>query len=111
LEFQGTIDFDNLDLNLWFIRGTRSNACYWLLSVLFLLILALPFMILLNMLLTPCYCYMMINNMCNNDTRKCRRWWVILLLVFGFLALYVFIPVTFLLITVPQVVIFVIKKS
>ena len=111
LEFQGQIDFDRMDINMWFIRSTRSGFFYWLGSVLFLLIIVMPLIILLNVLLTPLYVYFIAVNTFSINRRALRVWYKVIALIFLFLLAYIFVPVIFFVLTLPQIFIFMVKKG
>jgi hypothetical protein len=109
LEFQG---LQNVELHPsgWYNYGRRGSVIYWIFSMLFLLILALPTVIIINSLLSPCYSLMMIVSCCHINRTKFRTWWGIILTLFVLILLYCSVPVVLVMVTIPQIVIFAYKK-
>lgn len=93
----------------WFFQRRQENACHWFCTLL-LVILFLPLIIIANVLITPYYMTCIIENTCLrfwNRQKKCLK--CILVCTF-FFVLYIFVPYTFLVITVPQIVVIITKK-
>jgi hypothetical protein len=108
LEFQGLSE--EMHPSGWYSIEGRGGAAFWIFSTLFLLIIALPLVIVVNVLLSPCYSLLILANCCGLDKSKYKRWWGIILIIFLVIMLYVSVPVVFFMITIPQVVIFAGKK-
>lgn len=107
LEFQGIQANDALHPSGWFLYGRRRGPCFWIFSTLLLLILGLPVIIIVNVLLSPCYALFMIFKCCKIRRRSAKR---VLIGVFFGLLLYITAPIIFFIVTIPQVAIFAYKK-
>ena len=94
----------------WFNSGRRASALYWICSFFFLLIIALPLVVLINCLLSPCYTLVMLVSCLRIDRSRFRKCYCIFIVTFLALLLYVSIPVIFCLVTLPQIFIFAVKK-
>jgi len=94
----GAIDVDS---TLWFRKRVTSGLPFWLMSFLFAIAIALPLLIAVNILITPCYMFAIVTNIFNINRNRLQKFWIIILLIFVFAILYVFAPVIFLIVTVP----------
>lgn len=101
---------NELDSTGWFHLGGRRTCCFWFWSFLFLLIFAMPLIVAFNMALTPCYLIIMVVKCCKIDKNKFKNWWGVILTILISIILYVAVPVTFFLVTIPQIIIFGMKK-
>lgn len=110
LEFQGLNPHD-LDKTGWYNLEAFRGPCFWIFSSLFLIILALPFIIAFNVILTPCYMMIIITNKCKLDKARFRKCWCALITVFASIFLYALAPIVFFVITIPQIFIFARKKA
>lgn len=103
---------DAIHPNGWFLySGGTGGACFWVCSLLFLLILGLPSIVIFNLFVTPVYMLALLFSLCgfrrsSIDGRVC----MITMIVFAFLLLYSAAPVVFLIVTLPQIVFHLAKK-
>lgn len=100
LEFQGLNGIE-VGSDAWYGIGRRHGFFFWLGTFLLLLIVALPLMVAVNAVLTPCYMIIIIVTLCDISKSKMKRWWGVILTIICGILLYLAVPVTFCIITMP----------
>ena len=115
LEFQGLEEFEGneeLSQGRWFARtGDFGGLCFMMMSTLFLIIVVTPCIVVFNVLITPVYIFSMFLTYCNVDRRFfVRNFWMTFITVFLFISLYCCIPITFIIVTIPQLTFHYVKK-
>lgn len=105
LEFQGIEAHPEDGWGWYSIRG-NSGPFIFVAFLLLIVIFVLPSLIIVNILITPCYLLMMIRTCCKNCRSCFKRWYCITMMVILGVFLYIGAPVIFLILTIPQIVIF-----
>lgn len=112
LEFQGLNHNEWRHSTRWFFEsGVKPRGFFfWLLTSLLLLLLAMPIAIAVNVLITPCLMLMVITARCPNSSTVLRRCYMIPILILILLILYSLCPIVFLIVTCPQIFIYIALK-
>lgn len=95
---------ESIHPNGWFMySGGSGSLCFWLSSMLFLLLVGTPCIVIFNVFVTPVYMLSLIFKCLGLDHHALKgRVWLVSFLVLAFIVLYVTVPIVLFLVTLPQ---------
>lgn len=71
----------------------------------------MPIVTAAHVVVTPCFAFSIITNVFEINKRQLLKWWVILLTALFYLLLYAFVPIILLVLTLPVIFIYTVKKG